>query len=328
MSFAHDRPGVYIRADEGGLTHQWKMSSHSGYQAAGRFGLPPSWAKQVIAEGFDYQRDALSYAMNEYVRNYDNHDNRFLLRNVDGVNRGFLSTSYKRLNTRDIFLMFLMVAQQNNLPIVGAYEGTSRDYLEVIDPNLIYLETPNNGIVAYANGMQLKNSDFGDGRLELRSFKKNAVCLNGLIGQSFIKEVHLGARLAQEFVYSLETINKDTEVRALMVRDAMNYIFSDRNREFEEAQILEASDQKIELKHEIERLPKLGLGKLEAKAVETVLLNRNEDDGVYGNPSRWMLSQAVSAVARSSNEERMRELQQIAGSLVFKKKVEELEFAE
>lgn len=297
--------------------HQWSLNSDSAYQVADRIGLPQKWVSEASVSQDLYRREAAATAMSLYMGNYKGKDDRFLFRNVDGVVRGFLSTSYKRINTRDIFLMFLLVAQQNNLPVIGAYEGTSKDFIEVLDPELTYVETPNNGLVAYATGMQLRNSDFGNGRLELRSYRKNPVCLNGLIGTSYLKEVHLGARLSQDFMFSIETVSKDTETRALMVRDAMNHVFSRKVRDHEREQILEASNSFVDLKQEIIQLPKLGIYKPEVQAVEEVLLRRDENDGVSGIPSKYMVSQAISAVARNSTEERMRELETIAGSLVF-----------
>ena len=297
--------------------HNLGLSYHAGYQAAASLGVPAGWVANTIRGGKPYEADAVTYALNKYITNREARDNRFLFRNVNDTVRGWLSTSYKRLNTREIFMMFLLMARELKLPLIGAYEGTSKDWLEAIDPNIIFVETPNNGIVSYARGVQLRNSDFGSGKLELRSFKLYPACLNGMTGKSFLKEVHLGSRMSDEFMFSIETINKETEVRALMVRDSMRWIFSERNREFEEAQIVEASAKPLNLSLEIKRLPQLGLVKPEVKTVEEILLQHSEDDGIQGKPSYLMMSQAISAMARDKDEERRRDLQAIAGSYVF-----------
>lgn len=260
------------------------------------------------------------------MENYTGRDDRFLFRNVDGIVRGFLSTSYKRLNTKEIFMKFIETADEMNLPLIGAYEGDARDYLEILDPHLIEINTPNNGVVLYARGMQLKNGDFGGSKLELRSYWKKAICLNGAIGQTFLKEVHLGSRLSQDFVFSIETVSKDTEVRALMVRDSMRYAFSERNRQFEEAQIIDASDRKIDLPKQIEHLPKLGVNKTEKIAIEEILMKRDENDGLSGEPTMYLFANAISAYAnRVTDPERSRELQQISGNLMFTQEPEKIE---
>jgi hypothetical protein len=124
---------------------------------------------------------------------------------------------------------------------------------------------------------------------------------------------------------SLETVSKDTEVRALMIRDSMRFAFSEQNRVFEEAQIVEASDKTIDLKQKIEHLPKLGVNKTEKLAIEELLMKRDDEDGITGKPSMLMLSNAVSAYAnRIDNGERKRELQQIAGDMIFTKPVEKI----
>lgn len=323
ITFTPDYGGVGTIIKEDEDVHIWSLTPNSAYQVADRLGLPQTWCSKGVT-GSKYQQESVSFAMNRYIENYAGKDDRFLFRNVGGQVRGFLSTSYKRLNTKEIFLMFITVAEELGLTLVGAYEGSSRDYLEVLDPVIFDIDTPNNGIVSYARGMLLKNSDFGDGKLELRSYWKKAVCLNGAIGHSYLKEIHLGSRLPQEFMFSIETINKDTETRALMVRDAMKYVFSPKALEFESKQICEASETKVELKPMIERLPKLGVSKSETKIVEEILLKHSEDDGIYGNPSMYLFANAVSAMARTANPERSRELQQIAGNFIFTRKPDEL----
>jgi len=320
---------VAVRVNEEGKNHHWLLNRNSASQMGAKLGLPSGWVADCI-NGSPYQQQAVAFTLNKYMENYSGRDDRFLLRNVDGVVRGFLSTSYKRLNTREIFMKFIETAEEMNLPLIGAFEGQARDYLEILDPHLIEINTPNNGVVLYARGMLLKNGDFGGSKLELRSYWKKAICLNGAIGQTFLKEVHLGSRMAQNFIFSIETVSKDTEVRALMVRDSMRYAFSERNRQFEEAQIVEASDHKIDLPKQIEHLPRLGVTKIEKIGIEEILMKRSADDGVSGEPTMYLFSNAVSAFAnRIDDQERKRELQQIAGNLIFTQepeKVEQLNF--
>jgi len=316
---------VAVRVNENGKMNHWTLNQNSAYQIGARIGVPPQWVKESL-NGQPYAQQAVAFALNKYMENYSGRDDRFLFRNVDGVVRGFLSTSYKRLNTREIFMKFIETAEELNLPLVGALEGQARDYLEVLDPHLIEIKTPNNGVELYARGFQLKNGDFGGSKLEGRSYWKKAICLNGAIGQAFLKEVHLGSRLSQDFMFSIETTNKDTEVRALMIRDAMRYAFSDRNLQFEEAQIVEASANKIDLPKQIEHLPKLGFTKIEKAGIEEILLKRSDDDGVSGEATTYLFAQAVSAFAnRVTDPERSREIQQIAGNMIFTQEPEKVE---
>jgi hypothetical protein len=324
MNFHNDSSGIRLTVKENSHFHDWGLTGYSVYQIAQMLGLPPGWVKESYLSGEGYQKEAVTYALNQYVENKKKNDDRFLIRNVNGNVRGFLSTAYKRMNTQELFLTFLQAAMKMGLPITGAVEGDSKDFLEVLDPRLIYVETPKNGVVAYARGAQLRNSDFGAGKLELRTYSKHAVCLNGAIGQSYLKEIHLGSRLGQEIVYSIETINKETEVRSLQIRDIFNHIFSDRTRNFEEAQIVEASGAEVNLTQEIERLPSLGLYKVEAKAVEGVLLEHKEEDGIIGSPSKWLMGQAVSAIAREAEPVRRRELETIAGGYIYTRNPEEM----
>ena len=311
-----------VRVNEEGSFHHWMINRNSAFQMGSKLGLPATWIADNI-NGSPYQQQSVAFALNKYMENYSGKDNRFLFRNVDGVVRGFLSTAYKRLNTREIFMKFIETAEELNLPLIGAFEGEARDYLEVLDPNLIEIHTPNNGTVLYARGYQLKNGDFGSSKLEGRSYWKKAVCLNGMIGQSYLKEVHLGSRISQDFVFSLEAVSADTHARGLIVRDSMRYAFSERNRQFEEAQIVEASEQTIDLPKQIEHLPKLGVSKTEKKGIEEILLKHDPDDGISGHPTMYLFANAVSAFANSvGDQERSRELQQIAGNMIFTRQQE------
>ena len=293
------------------------LNTNSAYQIADRLGLPQTWVYKSL-KGEDFHRDAVAYALNRYTEKYDGKDNRFLFRAVGDTVKGILSTSYKRMNTREIFSSFLTKAMQMKLTLLGAYEGDSRDYIEVIDPQIRHIKTPNNGVVEYIRGAVLKNSDFGDGRLSLSSYNMQVVCMNGMVGNTYLREVHLGKRLADDYIFSIETMNMETELRSTKVREMMDFIFNPMNVEIEEGQIVDASGRIIQPEQMVLVLPKIGLTKVEAKLTQEVLMRRNEDDGVAGKLSDWSLSQAISRVSNDLEDGfRARELQQIAGKLVY-----------
>ena len=309
---------LHALVNENGTEHDFALTPHSAQQVANRLGLPVGWVRKSVDSGNDYHTMSVAYALNKYVQNVERRDERLLFRNVNGVTRGILSTSYKRLNTKEIFTAFLEQAQTMGLVLLDAHEGYARDYLEVIDPAIRWVETPNNGKFGYCRGFQLKNSDFGDGSLMGRSLNLQAVCCNGLIGNRYLKEVHLGKRMGDEHIFSIETINLETELRARKVRETMQYVFNPINTEIEEAQILDASGHVIDIQPEVERLPKIGFTVDESKAVGAVLMNNDKNDGVEGKPTLWKLAQAVGRIARDAEPERSRTLMELAGDMVFK----------
>ena len=314
--------GLSAQVKEKSTVHEFALTPHSAQQIANRVGLPVGWVRNSAETDFDYYRDAVAYALNQYVQHAERADERFLFRNVNGTTRGILSTAYKRLNTKEIFTAFLGAAQKMGLTLMGAYEGWSKDFIEVLDPTIRWIDTPNNGRVGYCRGFQLKNSDFGDGALLGRSLNLQAICCNGLIGNRYLKEVHLGKRMSDEHIFSIDTINMETELRARKVVETLAYVFNPMNTEIEEAQVIDASGKIIEIQPEVERLPKIGFTVNEAKAVGAVLMNNDKNDGVEGKPTVWKLSQAISRVAQDAEPERQRTMMEIAGDMVFKQVAE------
>ena len=304
--------------DNEGIVHCLNLNEHSITQLGERLDHRgfPIWLRNCL-NGSAWERNSAAFALNEYALNHSRE--RFLLRDVDGTARAFLSDSYKRLNTMEIFVSFLEASAVAGCFLVNGHSGTSKDFLEVINPVLRTIVTPNNGVVFMASGARLRNSDFGDGALELSQFNLLPICLNGAVGQKIMREVHLGSKLPANIVFANDTVKKDTEARALMVRDVIKQLWHPAFMEAEEAQIISASGKLIDVQNEVKRLPKLGLLKSESEEVLKVLINRNPEDGVAGTPSLWSLAQAVGAIARDKAPERMRDLQEIAGAMIYTK---------
>jgi hypothetical protein len=309
--------GISVSFNDEDITRFMNMNEHSIYQLGSRLDPKgfPLWLKSCLTGG-QWEKEAAAFALNQYALNHK--AERFLVREVEGTARAFLSDSYKRLNTMQIFVSFLEAAAGSNCVLVDGHTGESRDYLEIINPDIRAIQTPNNGVVFLAYGARLRNSDFGDGALSINTFKLQPVCMNGAVGRRVMNEVHLGARLPESIVFANDTVRKDTEARALMVRDSMRQIWKPEFMDIEEAQIIEASERTIDVQKEVKLLPKLGLQKFESDEVLKVLIDRKPEDGVAGTPSLWSLAQAVGAVARDKKPERMRELQEIAGNMIFK----------
>jgi hypothetical protein len=144
----------------------------------------------------------------------------------------------------------------------------------------------------------------------------NVRCLNGLVGETMMREIHMGGAIPENIIVSEETMIKDTEVRALMVRDAMKSIYSPRNKEAMISLIKGASSQEINITLETEKLPKLGVFKGEVEQLKTLLMNNKPSDGLKGAPTMWKFINGLTAVARDSEPERKRELENIAGTLL------------
>jgi len=165
-------------------------------------------------------------------------------------------------------------------------------------------------------GVRLKNSDFGDGMLELRIFMLMLKCWNGMVGESLVKEVHLGKRIPDNIQISEDTYRKETTAKAALVRDIMGQVYEPSYRNAIIGKIEGASSKLIDIPKEIEKLPKMGFNLGEVDQVSKVLIENDPANGLQGAPSLWKLINAMTAVARDAEPERKRDLEIIAGNML------------
>ena len=71
-----------------------------------------------------------------------------------------------------------------------------------------------------ALGVDWSTSDYGRGKLSVRSHILRLVCMNGATMQDTLGEVHLGGRLADNIEFSNRTLELDTKTTASAMRDA------------------------------------------------------------------------------------------------------------
>jgi hypothetical protein len=307
LKFLPDLTGVRLTFPvPEGTALAYTLHEHAQGQIAEKLGVPPTYLKNLIG-GTDWQRGLAQEIMQTHADNTQRE--RVLVRTVDQQVRGFLSDKYRRLNSMEIFMAFLMAAQAAENVLVDAHSGETKGFLEVINPKIIEFDTPLNG---------RNYAVFGDGALEVRTFMINVQCMNGLVGQSMLKEFHLGGRIPENVQISEDTYRKDTTAKAALVKDIMASVYSPENTDRMIRKIEGASTKEIDLIKEVEKLPKLGFTLGEAEAVNKVLMQNNPADGLQGSPTLWKLVNGMTAVARESKPERRRELEQIAGEMLTK----------
>lgn len=303
-----------VKTEFGSQLREFSLHQHAVEQIGTKMGVPPAYLRDLAFGPEMWQRQLAVLTMQEH--NAHSRRERVLIRTVDGQVRGYLSDKYRRLNTMQIFLAFLMAARDHNSVLVSAHNSDTKDFLEVIQPKVIELDTPFNGKHFLTIGARIRKSDFGDGALDLSTYIINVRCLNGMIGKSMLHEVHLGGRIPDNIKISEETYRKDTEAVASLTSDIMRQIYHPENVELMLGRVQTAATQRIDLMKEVEALPKLGLTIGEKEAVGKILMNGSSDDSVQGDPTLWKLVNGLTAVAREAAPERKRELEIIAGTML------------
>jgi len=292
---------------------EFGVHKHAFNQLVVKLGLPTQFINTLIT-GEDWQKDLGYKILNDYIGNTERE--RFLIRSVGNEIRGILSDSYRRLNSMEILKAYLQACQRKGAILVNAHYDLTRIYLETIYPQIFEVTTEKNGVVYFAFGSRIKNSDFGDGALEVSTFKLVVQCLNGMVGKSMLKQVHLGKRLSDDIRLSEETYKLDTLTMASAVNDIVSSIYNRNTIEQEKIRIARASAVDVDYEDVIERLPKYGVVRSEADAIRMILLQNNPENGLQGSATLWNFAQAMTAYARDLNNTRRQELNEIADNLL------------
>ena len=247
---------------------------------------------------------------------------RVLVRTVGQQVRGVLSDSYRRLNSVEILTAFVQEAAGQGAVISDAYMNDTKVWAETILPTPITIPTVKNGNVVIFAGARFSTSDYGDGAVDMRAFLLNGVCLNGMVRESVMKQVHLGSKLPDNLALSNKTYELDTKTTVSAVKDLTKGLFCKDNLMKKACEIQGASEIDVDFEHELKRLTASGgLLKQEGKEVEKILMRNDPEDGVQGGATLWKLTQAITAHARELTPERSRELHEISGQLMNRVKL-------
>jgi hypothetical protein len=236
--------------------------------------------------------------------------------------RGVLSDSYRRLNSVEILTAFVQEAAGQGAVISDAYMNDTKVWAETILPTPIEIPTVKNGTVTIFAGARFSTSDYGDGAVDMRAFLLNGACLNGMVRESVMKQVHLGSKLPDNLQLSNKTYELDTKTTVSAVKDLTKGLFSKDNLMQKAIEIQGASEIDVDFEHELKRLTSSGgLLKQESKEVEKILMRNDPEDGVQGGATLWKLTQAITAHARELTPERSRELHELSGQLMNRVKL-------
>lgn len=288
-------------------------------QLADRMGIPQKYLRG-LAGGDAWAKALAATVLNEHSGWTQR--SRVLVRTVGEQVRGVLSDSYRRLDSVEILTAFVQEAASQGAVISDAYMNDTKIWAETILPTPLTIPTSKNGDVIIFAGARFSTSDYGDGAVDMRAFLLNGACLNGMVRESVMKQVHLGSKLPDNIQLSKETYALDTSTTVSAVRDLTKGLFCKDNLMRKAIEIQGASDIDVDFEQELKRLTRDGgLLKQEGKEVEKILMRNDPDDGVQGGATLWKLTQAITAHARELTPERSRELHEISGQLMNRVKL-------
>ena len=298
---------------------QFTLHDNAIGQLADRMGIPQRYLRG-LASGEPWAKQLAATLLNEHSGWTQR--SRVLVRTVGKQVRGVLSDSYRRLNSVEILTAFVQESADQGAVISDAYMNDTKIWAETILPTPLTVPTANNGDVVIFAGARFSTSDYGDGAVDMRAFLLNGACLNGMVRESVMKQVHLGSKLPDNLQLSQQTYELDTKTTVSAVRDLTKGLFSKDNLMKKAIEIQGASEMEVDFEHELKRLTRDGgLLKQEGKEVEKILMRNDPEDGVQGGATLWKLTQAITAHARELSPERSRELHELSGQLLNRVKV-------
>ena len=275
----------------------------------------PSQYLRALAHGNEWQRHLAATVLNEHSSWTQRQ--RVLVRSVGTEVRGVLSDSYRRFNRIEILTAFVEEAGRQGAVIADAKMTDTKIWAETILPAPVTIPTLKNGDVVIFMGARFSTSDYGDGAVDMRAFLLNGVCLNGMVRESVMKQIHLGARLPDNLQLSNKTYELDTQTTVSATRDLTKSLFS-RDAIMQKAiEIQGASEIDVDFDTELRKLVKVGsLNRSDSESVQKILMRNNPYDGTQGDSTLWKLTQAITAHARELDDRRSRELHELSGMLM------------
>jgi hypothetical protein len=278
-------------------------------QIAERAGVPAPYLRELAVSTEGWRRRLASEILS---RHYEaKGGERALVRSVNGALRGFLSDRYRRLDSRP--LVEALVAETEKCGAIP-FDGTAtetRVALKVIVPEVIE-PLPGEFLVL---GAEWSNSDFGHGTHGVRAFFIRVVCLNGATRENLLKQVHLGARLAETIDLSDRTHRLDTATSVSALRDVVRGALGPARVETLTEQLRKAAEERVSSSSLAARV-----AKSQPKSVVKSVVDAYDSEDVINLPegkTAWRASNAISWIARHTEDaERRLDLERLAGALV------------
>jgi hypothetical protein len=300
-----------------GEAKHFHFHNHALEQVGERCDMPnPRRMMEWLQEGEHGAKD-LAQVLNHKYSQLPN-DKRFLVRAVNDTEiRGFLSDRFRRLDSAPIVESFIQrVTTHGAVPIEGRALDT-KFFLKVVLP---YVLEPLPGEVMLW-GAILKNSDFGDGKLEISGFVHRLRCTNLAMGEDGFAKIHLGGKLDDNIEFSQRTYELDTATTASAVQDVVDAVFEPVNvkKRMEVIQVLAKENTDADAVIKALRT-KSKLNKTEAEEVAK-LFSSADIEMLPPGQNTWRLSNAISLLAQNVEPGRQLELEELAGEVAGLRKV-------
>jgi hypothetical protein len=282
-------------------------------QFCGRADVPMAMYRKLVD---NHSTDGWGPGLMAHIFNemYDNMGDRksFLARSYDTQLRGWLSTSYRRLDSRPLLDAFLGATKAVGMIPIKGYASDTRVTMKSLLPKVF--EPAENEVVSF--GASWENSDYGNGAHNIRVFVLRLFCTNYAIADEGIRQIHLGKRLGENISFSQATYDLDTAASASAINDIVNGSLSPERIQAMCGAIEEAASEQIKDPGKFLERMKSSLTKGEREHI-TAKFNTPDVQLLPPGNTTWRMSNAISLFANEvEDSERKVELMKIAGTVI------------
>lgn len=218
-----------------------------------------------------------------------------MVRTVGGTARAFLSDSYRPLDNVEVASAILPKLIDAGLEVVSSQITERRLYIQARNPKMEG-EVKRGDVVQ--SGLVISNSEVGHGSLTVAELDFRLICLNGMVGENVVRQIHAGGGKKGGVAFAREVFKTATREAAdrafwMEARDAVDDIlgrarFDRRLDVMKRAAGVEIAKPATAVDRIVELIPALTAG---------------DGEGILdhlargGDMSQWGMANAVTAMA-------------------------------
>ena len=218
-----------------GDDERFALNSHSSRQLATYTGIPQAYYDKIQ----DENPNLLASNVNHGLRMQSQQEKRGkiesrMLRTYRGSLRGFVSSSYRRLDCFDLLETVFPIINDNGFEVISTELTEQRMYLQVHTPR-ISAEVKKGDVVQY--GMTISSSDVGAGSVRVEPLIVRLICLNGATFTSSIKKMHVGRNQAGDDIQELLSENTKNLSDAAFWSEVRDVVIGTMQQDFFKKQV-------------------------------------------------------------------------------------------
>jgi hypothetical protein len=199
---------------------RYPLNKWGANQLAEKAGIPVLYFDKMLENGLV---DLTADNVNRWFK-HDAATNR-LVRVADGKVRAVLSDRYRMLDNYDVAIQAMDRASNFGAQVQNCELTDKRMYLRFILPHKQEDIKPGDAGIP---GLQISNSEVGDGAFRVEPFLYRMICKNGLVGDHKLWQVHIGGKNDIGEILKDDTKRKLDEALFGQVRDLIDATFDGR----------------------------------------------------------------------------------------------------